>query len=116
MDSQTILNSIPTPLLVAGGGFGIGYAVIKVVKLILKLILVGLGAVILFLIYLSDSGIITINYNKLQTVVYSQVQTTYNSSVTLADHAAKAFGQTGSEHITALGIGFAFGCVYAIRK
>lgn len=116
MDTQTVLSSIPTPLLVAGGGFGIGYGVIKVVKLIMKFVLVGLGALILFLIYLADSGIITINYNKLQSVVYSQVNSTYNASVHLADQAAKAFGQTGSEHITALGIGFAFGCVYAIRR
>ena len=75
------MNEIITPLVTGGViGFAVGYGLTKLLKIAIKFIIIALGAVFAFMMWLQSLGIIAVNWQQLETVTAQTVDTLVNQT------------------------------------
>ncbi len=92
----------------AGAGFILGFAVGYALKKLLKLVLLILGLVTLTLLALEYYGIISVNYNRFVELVDKAINATRSAASGILPHAIASFSFAGPFAL-GLAIGFKMG-------
>jgi len=104
------IENLSTTLFSMGSGGVIGFLAGYAIKRVMKILAVIAGAFFAALMYLQSQGLISVNWDKLQSVSQSTV-TTLSNSLTDSGQVTNILGNLGIPLTSGLAAGFAVGLI-----